>query len=156
VLPETRTRLDKMPVDTPDLAIAKAITRSLNITGDIDFISRNDSSFSFPVNKPGLKTFIKVNTKNDSVLITQKDEGWFRSLTYLHAMPGPHNVKIRGNAAFMKTWRVLADVVVYLLLFLTLSGILLWYILKAERVIGIYALALDIVFFMALMTLIFN
>jgi hypothetical protein len=149
-LPDIRTKLDKLPYETSDLETAKAIIRKLNIDGEIDFISRNKSTISFPVNKPGLRTYIKVNTNTDSVLITRKYEGTLRSMTYLHSMPGPHNVKVRGNSGFIKAWRILADVVVYFLLFLTVSGIFLWYILKDERGIGLYALALGMLFFIGL------
>src|SRR4051812_28499870 len=60
-LPDVKTKLDKIPYDKSDLGTAKAIIKKLKITGDVDFISKNDSSFSFPVNKPGLRTNIKVN-----------------------------------------------------------------------------------------------
>lgn len=155
VLPDIKTKLDRVPYDTSDLETAKAIIKKLNITGEIDFISKNDSSISFPVNKPGLKTYVKVNVNTDSVYITRKYEGTVRATTYLHLMPGPHNVKIRGNSAFMKIWELLADVVVYLLLFLTVTGIFLWYILKNERMIGFYSIALGLLFFMGLILLIF-
>jgi hypothetical protein len=155
-LPDIKTKLDKIPYDTSDVETAKAIIKKLNIKGEIDFISRNDSSISFPVIKPGLRTYIKVNTNTDSVLISQKYEGPLRSMTYLHSMPGPHNVKLRGNSGFMKAWRILSDVAVYLLLFLTVSGIFLWYFLKVERVIGLYALSLGILFFVGVLILIFN
>ncbi|MEJ7769644.1 MAG: hypothetical protein WKF89_17630 [Chitinophagaceae bacterium] len=147
--------MDKIPYDTSDLQTAKAIIRKLNINGEIDFISKKDSSISFPVNKPGLRTHITVNTTNDSVLITQKNEGTLRSTTYLHSMPGPHNVSIRSNSAFLKIWRILADGFVYILLFLTASGVFLWYILNAERVIGMYALALGVLFFVGILLFIF-
>lgn len=154
-LPDVKTKLGKIPHNTSDLGTAKAIIRKLNITGEIDFISKNDSSISFPVNKPGLRTHIRVNTNTDSVLITGKYEGPLRSTSYLHSMPGPHNVKLRGNSGFIKAWRILADAVVYFLLFLSVSGIFLWYLLKAERVMGVYALALGLLFFIALLILIF-
>ena len=154
-LPDIRTKLDKIPYDTSDLGTAKRIIGKFDIKGDIDFISKNDSSFSFPVNKPGLSTYIKVNTITDSVLITRKSEGLLRSMTYLHSMPGPHNVKIRGNSTFIKAWKILADGTVYILLFLTLTGIFLWYILKAERITGIYSLALGLLFFIGILMLIF-
>lgn len=156
LLPDVHTKLDKIPIDTSDLETAKAIARKLNITGEVDFISKNDSSFSFPVTKPGLRTNIKVNIRNDSVLITSKNEGLLRATSYLHAMPGQHNAKLRGNSAFMKAWRVIADGVVYFVLFLTVSGIFLWYILKAERVIGIYSLAFGVLFFIGVLLLIFK
>jgi hypothetical protein len=51
----------------------------------------------------------------------------------------------------MKNWRILADVVVYLLLFLSASGIFLWYFLKAERKLGWVAIILGGITFTALL-----
>jgi hypothetical protein len=154
-LPDVRTKLDTIPFDTFDLGTARAITRKLNISGEIDFISKNEQEISFPVNKPGLRTLVRVNTQNDSVLITRQQEGALRGMAYLHAMPGQHNVKIRGNSGFLKLWRVLADAVVYLLLLLTVSGMFLWYFLKVERSMGYYAMALGALLFAGLLLLIF-
>lgn len=153
--PEIRTKLDRIPYDTSDLGTAKAIIKMLNINGEVDFISKNDSTISFPVNKPGFKTYIRVSTNTDSVLIRRESEGPLRSMSYLHSMPGPHNAKVRGNSAFIKGWKIISDVVVYLLMFLTASGIFLWYILKAERKVGLWALALGILSFIGAMVLIF-
>lgn len=154
-LPDIRTKLDKIPYDTTNLLTAKAILHKLSIEGEIDFISKNKDHISFPVNKPGLITKIKVNIHTDSVLITRQQAGSMRAMSYLHIMPGQHNVNIRGNSLFIKIWRVLADVVVYLLLFLTISGIFLWYFLKIERTIGLYAIAFGILFFIGLLFLMF-
>lgn len=155
VLPAIRTKLDAIPYDTFDLGTARAIIRKLNISGEVDFIHKNDEEFSFPVNKPGLRTHIKVNRQNDSVLIIRQEEGSLRGMAYLHAMPGQHNVKVRGNSGFIKIWRGLADVVVYLLLFLTVSGIFLWYFLKVERRVGYFAMAFGVLLFTGLFLLIF-
>lgn len=153
-LPEIRTKLEYIPTDTTDLLTAKAIIRKLDLKGEIDFIMKNDDRISFPVNKPGLRTRVVVNTHTDSVSITRQMEGSMRAMNYLHIMPGQHNAKIRGNSLFLKIWRLLADAVVYLLLFLTLSGIFLWYFLESERKKGLYAIILGILFFGGLLTLI--
>src|SRR5687768_1444686 len=116
------TKLDKIPYDTTDLLTARAIIQKLGIQGEVDFINENDDRISFPVKKPGLHTQITVNKHTDSVTITRQTEGAYRAMAYLHSMPGQHNQKIRGNSAFIKVWRVLADAVVYILLFLTISG----------------------------------
>ena len=154
-LPEFRTKLDKIPYDTTNLLTAKAIIRKLGITGEIDFISKNEDQISFPVNKPGLKARVIVNKLTDSVLITRQLEGSVRAMNYLHTMPGPHNANIRGNSLFLKIWRLMTDAIVYIIFFLLLSGVFLWYYLKFERNVGIYALALGIVFFTGLLFLIF-
>jgi len=150
-----RTKLDKIPYDTTNLATAKAIIRKLDINGEIDFIIQNDSKITFPVYKPGLKTRIAINKNNDSAVITSQREGSVRAMNYLHIMPGQHNAAIRGNSHFMKIWRITADMVVYLLIFLNLSGIYLWYFLKFERSPGLYAIVLGILFFAGLIFIIF-
>jgi hypothetical protein len=87
-------------------------------------------------------------------VITRQLEGSMRAMSYLHLMPGQHNVKIRGNSVFLKIWRLMADAVVYLLVFLTVSGIFLWYFLKVERTIGLYSIILGVLFFTGLLLLI--
>jgi hypothetical protein len=153
-LPEFRTKLDNIPLDTTDLVTARAIIRKLGIRGEIDYISKKDDQLSFPVNKPGLKNRVIVNTITDSVVITRQLEGSVRAMNYLHIMPGPHNATIRGNSLFLKIWRLMADAVVYIMFFLILSGVFLWYFLKFERNAGIYAIALGILFFTELLFLI--
>ena len=154
-LASIRTKLSGIPKDSTDLLVAKAIIRELHITGEIDFISRHADRISFPVNKPGLKMRIEVNTNNDSVLITKENVGALRGMSYLHMMPGQHNVKMRGNSSYMKIWRFLADVVVYLLLFLSASGVFLWYFLRMERNVGLISLGLGAMVFVGLLMLIF-
>jgi hypothetical protein len=153
--PEIRTRLDSIPYDTTDLLTAKGILHKLGLNGEIDFININKDKISFPVNKPGLKSYITVYRHTDSVAITRQIEGSFGAMNYLHIMPGQHNAKIRGNSLYLKTWRIMADAVVYLILFLILSGIYLWYILEFERNSGFYAIVLGMLFFTGLIILIF-
>lgn len=154
-LPEIRTRLDNIPYDSTDLGTAKAIIKKLGIKGEIDFISKNTNSISFPVNKPGLKTRIEINTQTNNVLITSQEDGFLRGMSYLHIMPGQHNSKMRGNSLFIRIWRKLADTVVYLVLFLATSGVFLWYFLKYERKPGLYALIIGVLIFTSLLFLIF-
>ena len=59
------------------------------------------------------------------------------SLSYLHKMPGPHNVSIRGNSVGIMAWKLLADATIYLLLFISVSGVYLWWAIRAERLIGL-------------------
>ena len=150
-LPDIKTSIDKIPYDTTDLQTAKGIIKKLRIKGEIDYVSQNDSQISFPVILPGLTTKIKINKQTNEVLITRIEEGSLRATNFLHKMPGPHNVKIRGNSLFMQNWRMIADLVVYLLLFLSASGIFLWYFLKAERKIGWAAIIFGAISFTGLL-----
>jgi hypothetical protein len=154
-LPDIRTKLDKIPYDTSDLTTAKAISRKLGIDGEIDYISIENDHIFFPVSKPGLRTTIRISTLTNSAIITREQQGSMRAMSYLHKLPGPHAEKIRGNTPFLKIWRVVADVVVYVLLFVTVSGIFLWYFLKIERNLGLFILTLGVVFFTSLLLIIF-
>lgn len=152
---EVNRKLDKIPYDTTDLLTARAIIQKLGIKGEVDFINQNNDRISFPVKIPGRVAHISVNKHNDSVFIRQQEEGTYSAMAFLHSMPGQHNQKIRGNSGFIKVWRVLADVVVYLLLFLTISGVLLWYFLKVERNLGYFSITLGVILFTFLLLLIF-
>lgn len=152
---QIETKLDKIPYDTTHLLTARAIIQKLGVEGEVDFINQNDDRIFFPVKKPGLLTHITVNRHTDSVFITQQAQGAYRGMAYLHSMPGQHNQKVRGNSAFIKIWRVVADVVVYTLLFLTISGVFLWYFLRVERSLGYFSLALGAILFSFLLLLIF-
>ena len=153
-LPEIRTKLDNIPFDTSDLATVKAICRKLGITGEIDFISRGKDFISFPVNTPGLQTSVRVNTVSDSALIIRKQQGSIHAMGFLHKMPGPHNERIRGNSIFIQIWRVMTNVVVYALLFLTVSGVFLWYFLTVERRLGLFAITSGLCLFIFLLMMI--
>lgn len=154
-LQEIRTILDKIPNDSSDLATAKAILRKLGIVGEVDFISKGEDFISFPVNKPGLKTLIRINTRNDSVYINKEKQGFIHAMSFLHKMPGPHNEKIRGNSVFMRFWKVLTNVTVYTLLYLSTSGVFLWYSLKIERNTGLFVISLGICSFTGLLLILF-
>ena len=90
-----------------------------------------------PVRLPDRDTIVSLDYEAGTATITSRRQSFGDALVYLHKMPGPHNVDIRGNSRLMRAWRVRADASAYLLLFITLSGIYLWAALKAERRVGI-------------------
>jgi hypothetical protein len=155
-LNQTRTKLDTIPWATTDLGTARAIINKLGIKGEIDFISKNEDQISFPVNKPGLQIRVTVNKHNDSVLITRQPENYLKAMSWLHIMPGQHNAAMRGNSPFMKIWRIIADLTVYLIIFLLISGVYLWYFVEFRRINGLYAIILGILFFAGLLILVFK
>ncbi len=148
-------RLTNLQFQGSNSLTAKLIIQQLGITGEIDWIAKTDSTFSFPVNKPGLNKWISFNTKTAMVLITSHDDGILKGMTYLHMMPGPHNARMRGNSVLMKTWRVATDAFVYFILFVTATGVFLWYFLQPERMLGIYSLCFGFVSLIALLILLF-
>jgi hypothetical protein len=134
-------------IEVPDgdgtLEQAKAILRQLNVTGEIDHVRHNvrDRRLVIPVSKPGEITTIAVDLRAKTATVDRQARGLGAALVYLHKKPGPHNVKFRGNWTYMGWWVPIVDVIVYGVLFLTASGLYLWWMFKAERTVGSVLLA---------------
>lgn len=124
----------------------------LGVQGEITFIRRiaKEHRLVIPVVVPGRETSVDLNLATGTASVTERRTGVVDAMIHLHKMPGPHNVAIRGNSAYMEYWRGLADVSAYGLLFLTLSGIYLWIGLRAERRVGIALLSLGAISFFGL------
>lgn len=111
----------------------------LDVRGEVDFVRHvaNEHRLIVPVCLPDRDTIVSLDYDKRTATVTSRHQSLDDALVYLHKMPGPHNVDVRGNSRIMRLWRVLADATVYLLLFITLSGIYLWTALRAERRIGL-------------------
>ncbi|MDP3073808.1 MAG: PepSY-associated TM helix domain-containing protein [Opitutaceae bacterium] len=125
------------------VAAAHALLDQIPVRGEIGFVRQfpKERRFVIPVSVPGSETVVELNVESRSAKISSRTTGVADAMVFLHKMPGPHNVNVRGNSAFMTVWRWLADATVYLLLFLSMSGIYLWVVLKNERRVGIVMLA---------------
>jgi hypothetical protein len=125
------------------IARAQMILRQIGVTGEIGFtrLVRQSRHFVFPVSKPGLETNVDVDLQAGTAKVSRRPTSVWEGMAYLHKMPGPHNVAIRGNWVGTNAWRWFADATIYLTLFITMTGIYLWWVLKAERTIGLALLA---------------
>jgi hypothetical protein len=134
------------------IALAKDILQQVHVDGEIGFTRfvRKTRHFVFPVSKPGAEATVDVDVEDRSVLVTRRQTGAMEALGYLHKMPGPHNANIRGNWIWTQVWRPFADATIYLTLFITVSGLYMWYVLKAERTIGFALLAAGAASFFAI------
>jgi hypothetical protein len=117
---------------------ARQILQRIGVTGEIDYVRHNAKAerLFMPVSKPGETTKVDVDLRAKTATIEREERGLGEALNYLHKMPGPHNVRFRGNWVYMTWWAVTADAAVYGILFLTVSGLYLWWKLKAERTVG--------------------
>lgn len=117
---------------------AKSLLRQVNVSGEIDVIRHNAKAgrLTIPVAKPGEFTTIDVDLQTKRATVTRRVEGMLAGLVYLHMRPGQHLAMLRGNWPFMAAWSHLADAAVYGTIFLTASGLYLWWFFKAERRIG--------------------
>lgn len=119
---------------------ARRILREARVSGEIGPIqySGRDGRFTIPVSRPGYEAVVEVMLPNGSASIRERQTGFWDSLTFLHKMPGPHLANIRGNWPVLRVWAWLADGTAWLLIFLSVSGVYLWAVLRAERRIGAF------------------
>jgi hypothetical protein len=117
----------------------RPVLEQLGVHGEVDFVRHvaSEHRLIVPVRLPDRDTVVELNYDRGTATVTTRSQSLGDALVYLHKMPGPHNVDVRGNSPFMRAWRVLADATAYLFLFITLSGIYLWVALRAERRVGL-------------------
>ena len=117
----------------------RSLLDQARVRGEIGFIrySPKDRQLSIPVSVPGRETVFDLDLATRSATITERDTGIADALILLHKAPGPHLADIRVNWFPMRVWRWLADATVYLILFISISGIYLWAVLRSERRVGI-------------------
>ena len=122
---------------------AAAILPQVRVSGEIGYLRyvAGDRHLIFPVSKAGAEATIDVDLDARTATVRRRAMNLWESLSYLHKMPGPHNVAIRGNWIGIGIWRQFADATIYLVLFISLSGVYLWWAIKAERRIGAALLA---------------
>lgn len=127
-----------VPEDAGTFDQARSILRQLNVTGEIEYLHHDAKAgrLLIPVSKPGQTIRVEVDLRARTATVEHHEQGLAAALIYLHKMPGPHNASIRGNWVYLVWWSALADIVVYGIGLLTLSGLYLWWKLKPERTVG--------------------
>jgi len=122
---------------------ATAVLPQVRLAGEIGFLRyvAKDHHLIFPVSKAGAEATVDVDLDARTATVKRRSMSLWESLSYLHKMPGPHNVAIRGNWIGTQIWQLFADATIYLILFISLSGIYLWWAIKAERRMGFALLA---------------
>jgi hypothetical protein len=117
----------------------RPLLEQLGVHGEVDFVRHlaTEHRLIVPVRLPNRDTIVSLDYEQRTATVTSRRQSVGDALVYLHKMPGPHNVDVRGNSWLIRAWRVLADATAYLLLFITVSGLYLWVALKAERRVGL-------------------
>lgn len=137
-----RARVDALRTALPAMGVA----------GEIGFVRHipKERRLVFPVSVPGRETTSDMNVATHTATITQRDSGIWDGLVALHKSPGQHLVAIRMNWFPMRAWRWFADATVYLIFFISISGVYLWAVLRSERGPGLALLAAGVVSFMGI------
>ncbi len=118
-------------------ALRPALERA-GARGEVGWVQHlpNDNLLIVPVTVPGRLTTVRINLNKHKAVVEERRTGLADALVTLHKSPGPHLAAIRMNWFPMRVWFWLSDATVYLLLFTTLSGLSLWYALRADRRVG--------------------
>ena len=124
------------------LEALKNVMRQAGVSGEINFVRYvpKEHRMVVPVLKPGQDTTLDLNLATGRVQVERRNTGLRDALVYLHKSPGPHNAAVRGNWVYTRLWGWLTDATVYTLLLISISGVYLWAVLKAERNIGLVLL----------------
>lgn len=147
---EVRTAQVEVAADQDGIAQAKAVMRQVGVSGEIRNVFRRANRLTIPVMMPGKEAEIVVDMEAQTAQIRTWEMGFGDALLYLHKSPGPHNAAIRGNWVYTRLWEMLSDGVVYLVLFLSASGIYVWTVLKATRHTGLIAMGAGVLSFVLL------
>src|SRR5215475_202251 len=134
-LPEGLQTLSGRPL----IEALKPVLEKAGVRGEIGFVRHvvKEEKFVIPVIIPGRETTVSLSLRNGEATIQIRETGLADALVTLHKLPGQHGPAIRMNSFYMKAWRWAADSTVYLILFITFSGIYLWYVLRSERAVGL-------------------
>jgi hypothetical protein len=134
VIPEDLAKLSGRPL----IDALRPTLERMNVPGEIGFVQHmvKEEKMIIPVSIPGRATTVTINLTNREATVVTRETGLADALITLHKSPGQHGPDLRMNWFFMKAWRWFADATVYFTLFISISGIYLWYMLRSERRIG--------------------
>jgi len=127
----------------------KPVLARINAQGEVGWVQHRarEHRLILPVSMPGRLTTVTIDVGKREAMVEPRTTGLADAFAMLHKSPGPHLVGIRMNWFYMRLWRWFADGTVYLVLFLSASGLYLWYGLRAERRIGFCLLAAGVISF---------
>lgn len=137
-LPEDWQKLSGRPL----IDALKPTLEKADVRGEVGFVRHmvKEEKLIIPVTIPGRETTVSISIASGEATIVTRETGLADALATLHKSPGQHGPNIRMNWFYMRAWRWMADATVYLILFISVSGIYLWYVLRAERAVGVILL----------------
>jgi hypothetical protein len=126
----------------PLIDALKPTLEKAGVPGEVGFVRHmvKEEKLMIPVTIPGRETTVSISIASREATIVTRETGLADALVTLHKTPGQHGPNIRMNWFYMRAWRWMADATVYLILFISVSGIYLWYVLRAERSVGLILL----------------
>jgi hypothetical protein len=122
----------------------RPVLDQIGVQGEMQFVRRVPAEHRIivPVTVPGRETSVAIDLQRRSAEIKRHTTGIWDAMVVLHKMPGPHLAAIRMNWFMIRAWRWLADATAYLVLFISVTGIYLWIVLRSERRAGLILIGL--------------
>ena len=126
----------------PLIDALKPTLEKAGVRGEVGFVQHlvKEEKLIIPVTIPGRETTVSIRIASGEATIVTRETGLADAMATLHRSPGEHAPAIRMNWFYMQAWRWLADTTAYLILFISVSGIYLWYVLRTERRVGLVLL----------------
>ncbi len=143
---ETGT-IETIPENLESMEAVRAIMKQMGLSGWVT-LHRHDKEknrFFFIVLRPTVRRNVTVDLKTRTVEIVKMPNDLNGILYWLHTFPGPHTQY--KNWFFLLLWWIFSDSVAYGSIFLSVSGIYLWYFLKKERKAGFILITLGMLSF---------
>jgi hypothetical protein len=130
----------------------RPILNTVGVQGEVGWVQHlaSEKRYIIPVSVPGRVTTVILDVEKRQAAIEERNTGLADAIVMLHKSPGPHLVGMRMNWIFMRAWWWLSDATVYLLLFTTVSGIYMWYVLRSDRKPGFAMLIAGAVSFLSI------
>jgi hypothetical protein len=120
----------------------KPVLARAGVHGEVSWIQHlaREKRLVVPVFVPGRLTTVTIDIPQRQASVKEQSTGLANALVELHKSPGPHLVGMRNNSGWMRAWFWLADTTVYLVMFVTVSGVYLWALLRSQRKAGLVLL----------------
>lgn len=125
------------------------IVSELGLVGEVGGagVLRNGQT-TVSVAVPGRTTRALVDVRAGEATVTVTRFGPLDTMRYLHLNPGPHR---HPTSIITKAWGWIADMTVYAAIFLTISGVYMWLVIRAERKAGLIFLGAGCASFFAIL-----
>src|SRR5437773_11648081 len=122
----------------PLIDALKPTLEKAGVRGEVGFLQHmvKEERLIIPVTIPGRETIVTISIASRDATIVTRETGLADAMATLHRSPGEHAPAVRMNWFYMQAWRWLADPMAYLILFISVSGIYFWYVLRVERRVG--------------------
>jgi hypothetical protein len=135
-----------LPAVGGDLVVARALMTQLHVVGEIDQVQRRpaENRIVVQITRPGRSVRIDASLDSSRATVKQTNVNAWGVMSALHHFTG---VRVDDRArrpdwALTWLWSVSMDALAIGLVVLVVSGICLWYRLRAKRIPGLIAIGL--------------